>query len=82
MGLSFDNYNQYDKGIRNFIVGIVVKISSDEQSMRREKSYMNKLNLALVQVCLFVDVVLVMHIQSITTDTQTRMAPQLADVHT
>lgn len=38
------------QGIRNFIVGIVVKISSDEQAMRREKSYMNKLNLALVQI--------------------------------
>lgn len=37
-------------GIRNFIVGIVVKVSSDEQTMRKEKSYVNKLNLALVQV--------------------------------
>ncbi|KAH8117546.1 CRM1 C terminal-domain-containing protein [Phellopilus nigrolimitatus] len=38
------------QGIRNFIVGIVVKVSSDEQSVRREKSYVNKLNLALVQI--------------------------------
>ncbi|EJD06022.1 uncharacterized protein FOMMEDRAFT_18232 [Fomitiporia mediterranea MF3/22] len=38
------------QGIRNFIVGVVVKVSSDEQTMRREKSYVNKLNLALVQI--------------------------------
>ena len=37
-------------GIRNFIVGITVKVSSDEATLRREKTYVNKLNLALVQV--------------------------------
>ena len=37
-------------GIRNFIVGITVKVSSDETSLRREKTFVNKLNLALVQV--------------------------------
>lgn len=37
-------------GIRNFVVGITVKIASDETSLRREKTYINKLNLALVQV--------------------------------
>lgn len=37
-------------GIRNFIVGITVKVASDEATMRREKTYLNKLNLALVQV--------------------------------
>ena len=40
-------------GIRNFIVGIIVKVSSDEASMRKEKSYVNKMNLALVQVRYF-----------------------------
>lgn len=37
-------------GIRNFIVGITVKVASDETTLRREKTYVNKLNLALVQV--------------------------------
>lgn len=43
-------FSNHYVGIRNFIVGVVVKVSSDEQTMRREKSYVNKLNLALVQV--------------------------------
>lgn len=38
-------------GVRNFVVGITVKIASDEATLRREKTYINKLNLALVQVC-------------------------------
>ncbi|KAI0736893.1 CRM1 C terminal-domain-containing protein [Fomitopsis betulina] len=38
------------QGIRNFVVGITVKVASDEATMRREKTYLNKLNLALVQV--------------------------------
>ena len=39
-------------GIRNFIVGITVKVASDEVALRKEKAYLNKLNLALVQVWL------------------------------
>lgn len=38
-------------GVRNFVVGITVKVAADEATMRREKTYINKLNLALVQVC-------------------------------
>lgn len=37
-------------GIKNFIVGIVIKTSSDETQMTRDKTYLNKLNLILVQV--------------------------------
>lgn len=37
-------------GIRNFIVGVIVKTSSDEATLRKEKSYVNKLNLILVQI--------------------------------
>ena len=37
-------------GIRNFIVQVTVEVSSDEARMRREKGYLNKLNLVLVQV--------------------------------
>jgi hypothetical protein len=38
-------------GVRNFVIGITVKVAADEATMRREKTYINKLNLALVQVC-------------------------------
>lgn len=37
-------------GIRNFIVGVTVRIASEEVNLRRERAYLNKLNLALVQV--------------------------------
>lgn len=37
-------------GIRNFIVGVIVKVSGDEAALRREKGYVNKLNLILVQI--------------------------------
>jgi hypothetical protein len=37
-------------GIRNFVVGVIVKTSSDEGTLRREKSFVNKLNLILVQI--------------------------------
>ncbi|GAA5890592.1 hypothetical protein JCM6882_002973 [Rhodosporidiobolus microsporus] len=37
-------------GIRNFVVQVIVKQSSDEATLRREKSYVNKLNLILVQI--------------------------------
>lgn len=40
----------HNPGIRNFIVGVVVKVASDEVASRKEKTYLNKLNLALVQV--------------------------------
>ncbi|KAF8136394.1 CRM1 C terminal-domain-containing protein [Boletus edulis] len=38
------------QGIRNFVVGITVKVASDETAMRKEKTFVNKLNLALVQI--------------------------------
>ncbi|GAA6063912.1 hypothetical protein JCM10212_003018 [Sporobolomyces blumeae] len=37
-------------GIRNFVVGVIVKNSEDDQTLKREKSYLNKLNLILVQI--------------------------------
>ncbi|KAG6897296.1 Exportin-1 [Termitomyces sp. T32_za158] len=36
------------QGIRNFVVGVTVKVASDEVAMRKEKAYINKLNLALI----------------------------------
>ncbi|KAF9585367.1 Karyopherin transporter, partial [Lunasporangiospora selenospora] len=38
------------QGIRNFIVGLIVKMSSDEAMLVREKTFINKLNLVLVQI--------------------------------
>lgn len=52
-------------GVRNFVVGITVKVASDEATMRREKTYINKLNLALVQVC------------QLTPDVASRSLPRL-----
>lgn len=40
----------WGSGIRNFIVGVTVRIASEEVNLRRERAYLNKLNLALVQV--------------------------------
>ncbi|KAF9962945.1 Karyopherin transporter [Mortierella alpina] len=37
-------------GIRNFTVGLIVKLSSDEATLVREKTLLNKLNLVLVQI--------------------------------
>jgi len=44
------SFNKSNSGIRNFIVNIILKAASDEVSLRKEKTYINKLNLALVQV--------------------------------
>lgn len=38
------------QGIRNFIVSVNVGVASDETLARKEKTYVNKLNLALVQI--------------------------------
>ena len=40
----------WGSGIRNFIVGVTVRVASEEINLRRERAYLNKLNLALVQV--------------------------------
>ncbi|KAI8365384.1 nuclear export factor CRM1 [Radiomyces spectabilis] len=36
--------------IRYFIVNVIVKVSSDEQSLVKERTYINKLNMVLVQI--------------------------------
>jgi hypothetical protein len=38
-------------GIRHFIIGCIMTVASEEARMRKEKTFMNKLNLILVQVC-------------------------------
>lgn len=43
--------NRIYAGVRNFVINLNVQIASDEATARREKTYLNKLNMALVQVC-------------------------------
>ncbi|KAF8520214.1 CRM1 C terminal-domain-containing protein [Hysterangium stoloniferum] len=38
------------QGIRNFIVSLIMRIAADEAVVRKEKTYVNKLNLILVQI--------------------------------
>ncbi|KAJ1920524.1 Karyopherin transporter, partial [Tieghemiomyces parasiticus] len=38
------------QGIRNFVVGSIVKVSSDDVSLHRQRAFVNKLNLTLVQI--------------------------------
>ena len=37
-------------GIKNFIVSVIIKTSSDEAALEKEKTYLGKLNIVLVQV--------------------------------
>ncbi|GAB6021702.1 Exportin-1 [Chamberlinius hualienensis] len=41
--------NQCD-GIKKYIVGLIIKTSSDPETLEREKVYLNKLNMILVQI--------------------------------
>ncbi|ORX53573.1 nuclear export factor CRM1 [Hesseltinella vesiculosa] len=36
--------------IRNFIVNVIIKVTSDEATMSKERGYINKLNMVLVQI--------------------------------
>lgn len=67
-------------GVRNFVVGITVKVASDEATMRREKTYINKLNLALVQVC-HLTLWRRVAFNAVSTDLKAGVAAQLANVH-
>lgn len=40
------------EGIKKYVVGLIIKTSSDPESLAREKVYLNKLNMILVQVCI------------------------------
>lgn len=42
---------EQSQGIRNYIVSVMIKTSSDEAVMQKERTYLNKLNLTLVAVC-------------------------------
>lgn len=38
------------EGIKKYIVGLIIKTSSDQSLLEKEKTYLNKLNMILVQV--------------------------------
>ena len=38
------------EGIKKYIVGLIIKTSSDADSLDKEKTYLNKLNMIRVQV--------------------------------
>eukprot|EP00096_Caligus_rogercresseyi_P016793 TRINITY_DN975_c0_g1_i1.p1 TRINITY_DN975_c0_g1~~TRINITY_DN975_c0_g1_i1.p1 ORF type:complete len:1062 (-),score=444.95 TRINITY_DN975_c0_g1_i1:1520-4705(-) len=38
------------EGIKKYIVGLIIKTSSDHDSLEKEKTYLNKLNMILVQI--------------------------------
>ena len=38
------------QGIRNFIVEMIVQLSSDDESLRRERTLLGKLNTTLIQI--------------------------------
>lgn len=39
-----------DRGIRNFVVGFIIQSSSSEESLRTQRTFLNKLNLVLVSI--------------------------------
>ena len=48
-----DTYSRYGtsvSGIKKYIVGLIIKTSSDSSLLEREKTYLGKLNMILVQV--------------------------------
>lgn len=42
--------DQQREGIKNYISNLIIKLSSNETVFRREKVFLNKLNIILVQV--------------------------------
>jgi hypothetical protein len=38
-------------GIKKYIVGLIIKTSSDAETAEKQKVYLGKLNVTLVQVC-------------------------------
>lgn len=42
--------DEQQQGIRNFIVEMILQTSSEESTMRRERTYLNKLNTTLIQI--------------------------------
>lgn len=45
---------EQQQGIRNFVVQTIIEQSSDEANLRRQRVYVNKLNMTLVEVRVFV----------------------------
>ena len=45
------------EGIKKYIVGLIIKTSSDPALLEKEKTYLNKLNMILVQVIIFLPLI-------------------------
>lgn len=71
----------YSIAIRYFIVNIIVQVSSDEASLNKERTYINKLNMVLVQVSGH-SYLCIIHCLTHKIDIETRLATQLADFRT
>jgi hypothetical protein len=46
----YNKSEMYFIGIKKYIVGLIIKTSSDGSSLEKEKVYLGKLNMILVQV--------------------------------
>lgn len=66
---------EQSQGIRNYIVSVMIKTSSNETTMIKERTYLNKLNLTLVAVSCY------QYWQLLISDFKARLAKKLADFH-
>ncbi len=48
--MSGDSLTPTRTGIREFIVNIIIKNSSDDEALHKQRTYLNKLNMVLVQI--------------------------------
>ena len=42
--------NEQREGIKNFVSNLIIKLSADEATFRRDRAYINKINNVLVQI--------------------------------
>lgn len=80
------------EGIKKYIVGLIIKTSSDSETLENSKVYLNKLNMILVQVLDFATI-FSLNLPSFTSTkhffvlfcllpgSQTRMAEKLGVLH-
>jgi hypothetical protein len=72
-------------GIRNYIVNLIIKLSSDETTLQKERLFLKKLNITLVQVralsfrfCVTTDIPFNL---PVLADPEAGMATQLGNLH-
>lgn len=71
------------EGIKKYIVGLIIKTSSDPSLMEKERTYLNKLNMILVQVLNFFWKFSLRMCQKMLDflDIEARMAKKLGKLH-